>query len=138
MRKKLRNRDVFDLKFYGFQTVSIKKNNSRSFMEYKMDSQVDMSQYGKTRKSWSKEEDDILIRCIHAYGIGHWSTISQSLQEQTGTKRTTKQCRNRWMNSLDPSVNHQDWTPEEEQTIYNLQKQLGNKWADIAKRLNGR
>ena len=107
-------------------------------MEYKMDSQVDMSQYGKTRKSWSKEEDDILIRCIHAYGIGHWSTISQSLQEQTGTKRTTKQCRNRWMNSLDPSVNHQDWTPEEEQTIYNLQKQLGNKWADIAKRLNGR
>ena len=107
-------------------------------MEYKMDSQVDMSQYGKTRKSWSKEEDDILIRCIHAYGIGHWSTISQSLQEQTGIKRTTKQCRNRWMNSLDPSVNHQDWTPEEEQTIYNLQKQLGNKWADIAKRLNGR
>ena len=42
------------------------------------------------------------------------------------------------MNTLDPNVNKQEWTPEEEQLIYDIQKQIGNNWAEIAKHLTGR
>ena len=107
-------------------------------MEFKLDPQIDMEPYVKTRKAWTKEEDEVLIQSIQTYGVGHWAAVAQALREQTGIQRSTKQCRNRWMNTLDPNVNKQEWTPEEEQMIYDLQKQVGNKWAEIAKHLSGR
>lgn len=107
-------------------------------MDYKPDEFTELEPFSKMRKAWTKEEDELLIQSIQAYGVGHWSTIAQALREQTGIARTTKQCRNRWMNTLDPAVNRLEWSPEEEQLIYDLQKQIGNKWAEIAKHLNGR
>ena len=57
---------------------------------------------------------------------------------KVGSKRTGKQCRTRWLNHLDPTINKGVWTKEEERTIYEAQRKLGNKWADIAKYLAGR
>ena len=87
-------------------------------MEFKLDPQIDMEPYVKTRKAWTKEEDEVLLQSIQTYGVGHWAAVAQALREQTGIQRSTKQCRNRWMNTLDPNVNKQEWTAEEEQMIY--------------------
>ncbi|KII70446.1 Transcriptional activator Myb [Thelohanellus kitauei] len=82
---------------------------------------------------WQKDEDVQITNLVSINGPKSWNVIAKSLPGRTG-----KQCRERWHNHLDPSVNKGPWTPHEESLIVQLQSQIGNKWADIAKKLPGR
>ena len=87
---------------------------------------------GKTRK-WTPEEDALMIKLVNEQGTKHWGNIGKALQNRTG-----KQCRERWHNQLDPSINKNPWSQDEEELLIKLHSQLGNKWAEIAKRIPGR
>ena len=87
---------------------------------------------GRTRK-WTPEEDAPMIQLVQQHGTRHWGNIGKQL-----TGRTGKQCRERWHNQLDPSINKAPWTQEEEELLINLHNSLGNKWAEIAKQIPGR
>jgi hypothetical protein len=52
--------------------------------------------------------------------------------------RIGKQCRERWFNHLDRTIQKIDWTEEENQQLYDLQCLHGNKWSTIAKAMAGR
>ncbi|MBA0595544.1 hypothetical protein Gorai_012411 [Gossypium raimondii] len=82
---------------------------------------------------WSPGEDEALQRLVHTYGPKNWSLISKSIPGRSG-----KSCRLRWCNQLSPEVQHRPFTPEEDDTIIQAHAQFGNKWAIIARLLNGR
>ncbi|XP_027355565.1 transcription factor MYB3R-1 [Abrus precatorius] len=82
---------------------------------------------------WSKEEDEIIIELVNKYGPKKWSTIAQHLPGRIG-----KQCRERWHNHLNPTINKEAWTQEEELALIRAHQIYGNRWAELAKLLPGR
>ncbi len=43
-------------------------------------------------------------------------------------KRNSKQCRERWLNHLDPRVRKGEWSAEEEEIFIEAHRRLGNSW----------
>ncbi|KAL0327551.1 UNVERIFIED_CONTAM: Transcription factor R-4 [Sesamum angustifolium] len=82
---------------------------------------------------WSKEEDEIIIELVSKLGPKKWSTIAQHLPGRIG-----KQCRERWHNHLNPNINKEAWTQEEELALIRAHQIYGNKWAELTKFLPGR
>ena len=62
--------------------------------------------------------------------------IFKSLNSPSG--RIGKQCRERWHNHLNPNINKAAWSEVEDRLILECHRTLGNKWAEIAKRMPGR
>ncbi|XP_031737847.1 transcription factor MYB3R-1 isoform X2 [Cucumis sativus] len=82
---------------------------------------------------WSKEEDEIIIDLVNKYGPKKWSTIATHLPGRIG-----KQCRERWHNHLNPNINKEAWTQEEELALIRAHQIYGNRWAELTKFLPGR
>ncbi|CAH8366267.1 unnamed protein product [Eruca vesicaria subsp. sativa] len=82
---------------------------------------------------WTAEEDRKLIRLVRQFGERKWALISETLEGRAG-----KQCRERWHNHLRPDIKKDGWSEEEERVLVEEHKKIGNKWAEIAKLIQGR
>ena len=86
------------------------------------------------RDKWSFEEDLTLgLSLSKIYQKKKWSKIANHL-----LGRTDIQCRERWCNILDPSLEDVEWTNEEDLKLLNLFRKHGNKWSLIAKHYGNR
>jgi hypothetical protein len=86
----------------------------------------------KGKGSWTPEEDQILVQKRMLYGR-KWAKIAAHLPGRHG-----KQCRERYVNHLDPNLKKGEWTDDEEAILIALHEHHGNRWAVIARQLPGR
>ena len=73
-------------------------------------------------RPWTDEEDATVRLQVDTHGTKCWSLIAASL-----TGRTGKQCRERWHNQLDPAIKKDNWTAEEDRTLLDAHRTLGNR-----------
>ncbi|KRX10455.1 Homeodomain protein [Pseudocohnilembus persalinus] len=90
---------------------------------------------------WTSDEDQILLNIIKHFQSNSkqnkWSEIARELNSQTkrNVYRAGKQCRERWNNHLDPSINRGPWSEKEDLELLKLILTKGKKWSDVSKSL---
>eukprot|EP00762_Andalucia_godoyi_P000704 ANDGO_05350.mRNA.1 Transcription factor MYB44 len=92
------------------------------------DAEVDQS--FQIKGCWTPEEDETLRNLVQSYGARKWSKIASFLPGRIG-----KQCRERWFNHLDSSVNHTRFCAREDLLVAQAHARLGNQWATISNML---
>ncbi|KAG6607398.1 Transcription factor MYB52, partial [Cucurbita argyrosperma subsp. sororia] len=86
-----------------------------------------------SRGHWRPTEDHKLQELVERHGPHNWNAIAQSLQRRSG-----KSCRLRWFNQLDPRINRDPFTQEEDQRLLAAHTIHGNRWAIISRLFPGR
>jgi hypothetical protein len=83
--------------------------------------------------SWTRQEDEVILNFVQVHGCKTWTKLAKMLPGRIG-----KQCRERWMNHLNPDLCRDQWTDEEDARLINLHQEFGNKWSRIAEHMPGR
>lgn len=98
------------------------------------------------RKPWTDLEDTLLLEAARAHGFaegsqrGVWSPNWAAIAAHVQTRKP-KQCRERFFDFTDPTIDHSPLSKEEEQILVQLVELHGTKWTNIASAMpqkNGR
>ena len=90
------------------------------------------------RKQWKKTEDEKLKKVIkNEKRQIIWEVISHKLKK-LGITKSSKQCRERWIHQLHPSVKKKKWENFENKKLFYFFKKKGNKWKMISDEFKGR
>ena len=83
---------------------------------------------------WTKEEDALLLGIVQTMPLPlKWSVVASSLTDRTG-----KQCRERYVNHLNPRLKTADWSPLEDSYIFHLYNTMGSHSAQLSRVIVGR
>ncbi|KAI9306730.1 Homeodomain-like protein [Cunninghamella echinulata] len=85
------------------------------------------------RSKWTEEEDNALRGAVEVYGVGNWASVQRYIPG-----RTDMQCRERWMNCLDPNIIRGEFTEEEKQKLKDLVERHGKRWSYLTQFFPGR
>ncbi|CAK89546.1 unnamed protein product (macronuclear) [Paramecium tetraurelia] len=136
----MRNEDIRDLSSELFEEIS--KMICRRDKDQCKQKWSQMQKIALQSQPFQPEEDKILYEIILKYqsvDMGQkWSQIAQELNQHSIIYRSSKQCRERWLNHLNPKISKQPWNDEEDIWLLNLVKEQGRKWAEISKIMDGK
>jgi hypothetical protein len=80
-------------------------------------------------KSYFTQDDDFkLLSLVNKYGTGDWNIISSLMKN-----KNRRQCKDRWRNYLDPSLNKDPFTDAENDIILKKVEEIGFRWKEISK-----
>lgn len=91
------------------------------------------------RQKWSEEENAVLRQAVESRPDKtiHWDVVAEALRRASFSK-TSKQCRERWLNHLAPALVKSEWTAEENARLLALHQRFENRWKKMAKSFRGR
>ena len=99
------------------------------------------SPYHLSKLKWGREEDEVLKGLVEEMGTKQWAQVAETLNRTVHSQakvRHGKQCRERWLNHLNPELKKGNWSCAEDLIVLLQQQEIGNRWSDIAKLLPGR
>ncbi|KAF8721759.1 hypothetical protein HU200_022937 [Digitaria exilis] len=115
--------------FFLFQAeVPPCKKNVHSFNECSS-----LKKPERTKCRWSAEEDALLTQLVNKHGIKNWQTIACAIPD-----RNAHACLSRWKYILDPAINKEAWSQQEELRLVRAHQIYGNKWCKMVKHFPGR
>jgi len=85
---------------------------------------------GVRKGQWQDHEDAIVIEAVSIckeQPFTRWSDLAQKLPGRVG-----KQIRDRWVNHLNPNINHMPFAKEDDMKLWDGHKQLGKRWVEIS------
>lgn len=91
------------------------------------------SQRSAKKGNWTSEEDEVLLSWVRENGATKWTECSKLIRGRCG-----KQCRERWVNILNPSVKKGNWSDEEQGLIFQNLHRYFTSWSAMSKVLPGR
>ena len=85
------------------------------------------------RAKFTRVEDDLLRHLVLTHGENSWDIIVAKMPG-----RNVRQCKERWVGYLSPSLNTGPFTPEEDRLLMEKYQEFGAKWVKIATFFKGR
>lgn len=103
-------------------------------MDNHSDNKVQLKTVNKRQKvAFTQKEDQLIIHYVNLFGTKKWTLIANFVKG-----RTSKQCRDRYMNYLKPGLSNIEWTQKEDDLLLELYMKYGPKWSTICKNFNNR
>jgi hypothetical protein len=88
----------------------------------------------QARKMFSAQDDDELSSLVRSLAEENWAYVAQNMTHSF----TSRQCRERWKNYLDPRLQHASWTDADDARLLDDHARLGTRWTVIAAGFPGR
>lgn len=85
---------------------------------------------GTRKGQWKEEEDAIVLRVIATsseHPFTQWADLAPMLPGRSG-----KQIRDRWVNYLNPAINHLPFSREDDLKLWAGHRELGKRWVEIS------
>ena len=118
------------------ESIFPKRQASQIAKRWKSIVKVDLKQ-----NPWTPVEDEQLKFFVEKFGAEkQWKKIAEKVNSvnKNGVFRQSRQCRERWINYVNPNIQKGDWSREEDLKLLRSFLETGKKWAEISKTLGNR
>ena len=107
----------------SLHSFNLSENRSKNIT--KSQEKMNNSQVSR-RNFFTEKEDHLLTMATINHKKEKWSVIAKYVPG-----RTPKQCRDRWVNYLQPSLTFEPWTEEEDELLVSLVNIHGTHWSKM-------
>lgn len=124
------------LQYNGTYRQSISSNGSSMIAKPKSPERKKKSRHSQKhakKGNWTDEEDRLLLEWVETNGSTRWTECSRFIPNRCG-----KQCRERWVNILNPGIKKGEWTNDEQLILFKWLPVYTTSWSLMATALPGR